>query len=143
MTALPLETERLRAERLESLLREVKGKAAAALAEKAAGGCGTVNAALAAEALRGMEGNSFTLTLPAGSGSPADLAPEVKRLSGKDGLQLVFLEDGGLAGGAIARDAAGRQYWDNSFKARLERFWPELRGALGAGLAGGRKNDRA
>jgi len=31
----------------------------------------------------------------------------------------------------IVRDAEGRQVWDNSLLARLERFWPVLRREIG------------
>jgi vacuolar-type H+-ATPase subunit E/Vma4 len=141
LSALPLETDRLRAARLEALLSAVKEKAAARLAGEECRG-GAVTAALAAEALRGMEGNSFVLTLPPG-GLREDLRAEIEKGCEKGPLELTFGEDRALAGGVIARDTAGRQYWDNSFRARLERFWPELRGRLAAGLPGGKKNEQA
>ena len=141
LAALPLETERFRAARLESLLVSIKEKAAARLEEGMSAGDSAVYAGLAAEALRGMEGNSFLLTLP--PGAPGSLVSEAKRLSGKDGAEVALTEDRALAGGVIARDTAGRQYWDNSFRARLERFWPELRSRLAAGLPGGKKNEQA
>ena len=140
LAAVPLEAERLRAAGLEALLLKVKEAAAARLGEEASRGGGS--AALAAEALRGMEGTSFELTLPPG-GRREGLQAEIERRCGKGALALIFQEDPALAGGVIARDTAGRQYWDNSFAARLERFWPELRGRLAAELPGGKKNEQA
>ena len=139
LAAVPLETERLRSAGLEALLAAVKAAAGTVLAEEPSGG--GVAAALAAEALRGMEGESFVLALPAGTGGEG-LRAEIERRCGRGPLRLEFTEDKELAGGVIARDAAGRQYWDNSFKARLERRWPELRRRLAAGLPGRKKDER-
>lgn len=139
LAAVPLEAARLRAARLEALLSAVKGAALDKLAREPRGGA----AALAAEALKGMEGDSFELTLPSGGGAGEALTAEIERLSGRKGLALKFLEDPALGGGVLARGAAGRQYWDNSFKARLERFWPELRSLLGAELPAEKNNERS
>lgn len=139
LAAVPLETERLRAAGLEALLAAVRTAAGDLLAGEPSGG--GVAAALAAEALRGMEGESFVLALPAGTDGEG-LKAEIERRCGRGPLQLEFTEDKTLAGGVIARDAAGRQYWDNSFKARLERRWPELRRRLAAGLPGRKKDER-
>jgi vacuolar-type H+-ATPase subunit E/Vma4 len=41
----------------------------------------------------------------------------------------------------VVTDAEGRQTWDNSLEARLERMWPDLRNRIAdwAGLTPGRE----
>ncbi|HAT73336.1 MAG TPA: hypothetical protein DCS63_11035 [Elusimicrobia bacterium] len=139
MASVPLEAGRLRALRLEALLDAIKEEALARLKAEAGGAGGSaVAAGLAAQAVRVMEGNEFVITLGAGDvPKAAGLAAEIERLAGRGPLAVSFEEDPGLDGGVRVRDGGGRQYWDNSFRARLERSWPVLRGRLlpdGAGV---------
>jgi len=136
LAAAPAAAERLRARRTEDLLDSIKEEALGRLkAETAAG----VQAALAAQAVSRMEGTTFTVTLGAGGRAAAGgLAAEIERLAGRGPLAISFEEDPGLEGGVRVRDGEERQYWDNSFKARLERFWPALRGRLLPGGDNGR-----
>lgn len=138
--AAELEAGRLRAARLETLLALIKADAEAGLGREAARADAGVIAALAAEAVRGMEGTVFEVTVPAGvlKGRPG-LASEIEGLAGKGKLEMTFKEDPGLGGGAAVLGAGGRQFWDNSFAARLERLWPELRSRFAAELAAGGK----
>jgi vacuolar-type H+-ATPase subunit E/Vma4 len=77
-----------------------------------------------------MEGTEFTVALA--PGDAAALRPGALEAAaaerGRQGLRLTVVGDAAVPpGGALARDAAGRQIWDNRLAARLERFWPELR----------------
>lgn len=137
LASVPAEAARLRAARLEALLTEIKAAALALLAEEPAPG---VCAALAAQALAGIGGDTFVITAPPGSGLPG-LAAEIERLAGLGPLKLEFEEDPGVGGGAAARSADGRRRWDNTFSARLERLWPEERRRIGAELNGGKRHE--
>lgn len=131
LAALPGEERRLRLERQEALLASVREEAAAmVLAEASGARKKSILAALAAQAVSRMEGKNFTVAVPAGDGGAAGLPAEIERLAGRGPLELTIEEEAGLAGGVRVRDGEGRQYWDNSFAARLGRFWPGLRGRL-------------
>ncbi|HNW43336.1 MAG TPA: V-type ATP synthase subunit E family protein [Elusimicrobiales bacterium] len=132
LASVPAEAARLRAERIEAVLETVKAGALRRLeAEYGGAGSGAALAALAASAVAKMEGNSFVLTLgPAAAAALKGRAGDIERAAGKGALDLVFEEDAAIGDGVLVRDAAGRQFWDNTFRARLERLWPELRGSL-------------
>lgn len=128
LASVPAEAGRLRSDRREALLDSIKVRAMLML--RAGAGEPAVLAALAAEAAGRMEGKKFIVALaPADRAAAAGLGGEIERLAG-GGTVITLEEDPGLDGGVVVRDAEGRQRWDNSFKARLERFWPELRGRL-------------
>jgi len=130
LAALPGEEARLRLERQEALLDSIRTEAVKLIRAEAAGADKkNILAALAAGALGRMEGKKFTVAVPTGGGA-AGLAAEIERLAGRGPLELSIEEEAGLAGGVRMRDGEGRQYWDNSFAARLERLWPGLRGRL-------------
>jgi vacuolar-type H+-ATPase subunit E/Vma4 len=132
LAALPGEEGRLRLERREALLASIREAAVRLiLAEASGAGKKAILAALAAQAVSRMEGKIFTVAVaPGEGGAAAGLAAEIERLAGRGPLELTIVEEAGLAGGVIVRGGGGRQYWDNSFAARLERFWPGLRGRL-------------
>ncbi|OGS04353.1 MAG: hypothetical protein A3I76_02495 [Elusimicrobia bacterium RIFCSPLOWO2_02_FULL_61_11] len=130
LAALPGEEARLRLERQEALLDSIRTEAVKLIRAEAAGADKkNILAALAAGALGRMEGKKFTVAVPTGGGA-AGQAAEIERLAGRGPLELSIEEEAGLAGGVRVRDGEGRQYWDNSFAARLERLWPGLRGRL-------------
>ena len=130
LAALPGEEARLRLERQEALLDSIRTEAVKLIRAEAAGADKkNILAALAAGALGRMEGKKFTVAVPTGGGA-AGQAAEIERLAGRGPLELSIEEEAGLAGGVRMRDGEGRQYWDNSFAARLERLWPGLRGRL-------------
>lgn len=141
LAAVPAEAARFRLARIEALLDSIKAGALRRLAEE--NNCAAAVAALAglaAQAAASMEGSSFILTLaPAQAALLRGRTGEIERLAGKGGLHLVFEEDPSVNGGVKARDAAGRQFWDNTPRARLERLWPELRSGLAESLAGEKK----
>jgi len=132
LAAVPAEAGRLRSERLEALLDSIKAEAAGKLTSEAVrAGKRAILAALAAQAIGRMEGGGFTVALATADMDAAPGLPEeIARLAGRGALEISIEESPGLDGGVVVRDAEGRQHWDNSFKARLERFWPELRGRL-------------
>lgn len=137
MAAVPVEAGRIAAARLESLLASIKEEALSRLRGETGSRAGTT-AALAAEAVKQMEGNSFILTISsADKAALPGLEEEIERLAAKGKIGIFFKEDPGLDGGAIALSADGRQYCDNSLSGRLERFWPELRRQLGRELETG------
>jgi len=140
LAAVPAEAGRLQAARREALLDSIKEDAARMLpGEAAASGKAAILAELAAQAVSRMEGENFVISVdPADRAEEAGLPAEIELLAGRGPLRITIEESPGLGGGVIVRDAEGRQYWDNSFKARLERRWPELRGRLlqGAGAPG-------
>jgi vacuolar-type H+-ATPase subunit E/Vma4 len=52
-------------------------------------------------------------------------------------------EPAAIGGGVIVRDVEGRQRWDNSLAARLERLWPAIRRRVAeeTGLLGQRQGN--
>lgn len=133
LASVPVEAVRLRAERLSALLEAVRQEAARRLEEEyERAGRGRVAVALAADALKRMEGRAFVLTLPPEDRRAAGrtFAEEVALLVGRGPVQIAVEEDPAAAAGVRVRDAEGRQLWDNRLSARLERLWPALRGPL-------------
>ncbi|MEW6321092.1 MAG: V-type ATP synthase subunit E family protein [Acidobacteriota bacterium] len=86
---------------------------------------------LAVEALARVPGSTAVLELAACDLAAVDLAwrEAVTRESGKQGVELVA---GKIGGGCVARTPDGRAAYDNSIEARIDRFLPECRAALGA-----------
>ncbi|MDP2865175.1 MAG: V-type ATP synthase subunit E [Elusimicrobiota bacterium] len=132
LAALAGEEGRLRLERREALLASIREEAVGIIRARASGaGKTAILAALAARAVSRMEGKIFMVSVaPGDAGAAAGLPAGIERLAGRGPLEITIEVRAGLAGGVIVRDYEGRQYWDNSFAARLERFWPELRGRL-------------
>jgi vacuolar-type H+-ATPase subunit E/Vma4 len=137
LASVPAEAGKLRLARQEAMLEAIKAEALARLpSEAASAGKTAVLASLAAQAVSCMEGDKFSVALAADDkAAAAGLSAEIERLVGRGPLQITIEERPGPGGGVIVRDGEGRQYWDNSFKARLERSWPELRGQLLPGAA--------
>lgn len=131
LAAAPLEARRRQEERLEALLLSVRSEALSRLASEPGAGAEAA-ARLAAEAIKYMEGEDFSVAVrPADAAAPG-LAAEMARLSGRPGARITLQPDPGLGGGAVVRALSGREVWDNGFPARLERLWPGLRLELAA-----------
>lgn len=127
---IPVEVGRLRALRVEALLREICDEARQALRARTEIDYGETLRSLAAEAVRQMAGDAFVVKL-----APEDrrvhgsaIVVEVQQCVGRHSLTLALADDPNISdGGLIVQDAEGRQIWDNRLTVRLERLWPELR----------------
>lgn len=142
LAGVAVETGRRRRARVESILQAVYDEARRRLQAREGLDYREVLAALAAEAVARMDGTQFILELSDGDRAAFGdaLVQEVIRRVGRPGLQVCCAGAGAkIAGGVIVRDADGRQLWDNSLLARLDRFWPVLRREIGVrtSLAGG------
>lgn len=134
LAGVAIEAARRRSARIESTLGGVLDEARQRLLAHQGFDYRDALARLAAEAVSRMAGTNFVLQL-----SEADraalgdgLAEGVRRRVGLEGLQVtVAAEAAKIDGGVIVRDAEGRQVWDNSLRARLDRFWPILRREIG------------
>jgi vacuolar-type H+-ATPase subunit E/Vma4 len=130
LATVQVEADRLRSDRVESLLQSVREEATARLLARDGFESRETVVALAAEAVSQMKGETFAVQL-----SPADcvrfgegLAEEIIRRVGRSQLSLTIAKEPALTGrGLVVRDLEGRQVWDNQFEQRLERLWPELR----------------
>lgn len=137
LATVPVELGRQLAQRIEQELSKLRERVCQALDH---GGCGDDEQSLvnlAAEALAQMEGEIFVLELSSrdlaarGSTLPATAA----RRAGRPELVVtVGTEPADITGGVIVRDPAGRQVWDNSLQARLDRMWLLLRSQIAEGL---------
>lgn len=138
LAAIPIRVARRRAECVEAALEKVHDEARRRLEAREGFDPREGLMRLAAEALAAMEGNRFVLQV-----SDADRQAlgdawldELRRRVGRQGLELSMGPAGAaIRSGVILRDAEGRQVWDNSLAARLERLWPALRCEIAA--AGG------
>ena len=134
LARVPVEVGRMRMARTERALDGVREEAWRRLAERDGHDYRATVVALAAEAIAGMEGRRFVLGLAArdvGEIGP-DLAGPVRERVGREGLEVRVDADGApIEGGVVVRDEAGRQTWNNSLEARLERLWPALRCEIG------------
>ena len=134
LAGVAIEAARRRSARIESTLGGVLDEARQRLLAHQGFDYRDALARLAAEAVSRMAGTNFVLQL-----SEADraalgdgLAEGVRRRVGREGIQVtVAAEAAKIDGGVIVRDAEGRQVWDNSLRARLDRFWPILRREIG------------
>jgi V/A-type H+-transporting ATPase subunit E len=86
-------------------------------------------AALAAEAIRAMDGDEVVIGFAEGCAGIAtdEWLADVKRRAGRDVTLRVAEEPEAIDGGVFVRSADGRLVYDNSFAARLERLRPRLR----------------
>lgn len=134
LARIPVETGRLRAAHVELLLERVRAESRdrlAAAREEPEERSSLL--ALASEAMRGMEGESFVMRLAPGGRQALgeEWLPALRAQAGKAGIAVTLGEP--LArgeNGVIVSDATGRQVWDNRVAARLERLWPALRIAV-------------
>jgi vacuolar-type H+-ATPase subunit E/Vma4 len=138
VAGIALERGRMRARRIETLLQELYVDLRKRCADRAAVDVKKTVVALAAEALRGMEGTRFTVEVAACDRAAlgAKWLDEVRRATGRADLELEarHAEDRRDVG-PVVRDADERQAWDNRLAARLERLWPALRRELAKELS--------
>jgi len=138
LATVPIEVARMRAERAEVVLQSIYDEARRRLGAREGFDYRETVAALAADAGKRLQGDAVVLELAAADAEAlgADLADDVRRRVGRDGLEIrVAADPAGISGGVIVRDAEGRQFWDNSLEGRLKRFWPMLRPQIAAQVA--------
>jgi vacuolar-type H+-ATPase subunit E/Vma4 len=134
LAGVAIEAARRRSARIESTLGGVLDEARQRLLAHQGFDYREALARLAAEAVSRMAGTNFVLQLSGADRAALGdgLAEDVRRRVGCEGLQVtVAAEAAKIDGGVIVRDAEGRQVWDNSLRARLDRFWPILRREIG------------
>jgi vacuolar-type H+-ATPase subunit E/Vma4 len=133
LATIPVVVGRRRADCIESALNQIRDEAARQLEARAGFDYRQAVIRLTATALAQMDGNRFILVV-----SDADnqalgqgWVEEVSRQSGRSGLELSTASAKTKnQAGVLIRDAEGRQVWDNTLLARLERLWPALRREL-------------
>ena len=134
---VPVEAGRRRAARIEEILQSIREEARRRLLARVGFDYREVLTALAAEAIGKMDGHRFVLELASADRQAFGDAwvQEVGRRaaagrpeSERAGLEVrLAAEPVDIQGGVRIRDVEGRQVWDNSLDARLERLWPSLR----------------
>ena len=129
MATVSVEFERRRAARIEALLESVYEEVRQCLLDREGFEYREVVIALAADAIKQMEGGTFVVKL-----SDADLATlgdnladDIAQKVGRSVNITISNEQGISEGGVLVEDGETRQVWDNRFLKRLERMWPELR----------------
>jgi V/A-type H+-transporting ATPase subunit E len=133
LATVPVEIGRMRATRAEEELLALRDKIHARLSARKGFDYDETLVALAAEALGRMEGDAFVLALAERDRETfgAKLTKVVPDRAGRPDVTLtVDNQPASIKGGVIVRDPQGRQVWNNSLEARLERMWPLLRSQI-------------
>jgi V/A-type H+-transporting ATPase subunit E len=133
LASVPVEVGRMRALRVEQELQVLRKRVRDRLSTREGLDYGQLLVSLATDALQQMEGDAFVLEL-----SKRDVrefkdslpAAVLKRLGNRPIRLVVSDATATVEGGVIVRDSEGRQVWDNSLEARLDRLWPLLRNQL-------------
>ncbi len=137
LATVPVEAGRRRAARIEEILQSIREEARRRLLAREGFDYREVLTALAAEAIGKMEGDKFVLELALADRQAFGDAwvqevgrraaagrPESERAS----LEVrLAAEPADIQGGVRIRDVEGRQAWDNSLDARLDRLWSAMR----------------
>jgi len=133
LAAVFVETRRLYLARIETLLGSIREEAQKYLAARNGFDLRESVINLASEAVRGMSGDEFVVRLAEGSRPVLGgaLEEEIASRSGRPGMKIsVFWDPRMSDDGPIVTDAAENQVWDNRYRARLERLWPQIRRAI-------------
>jgi vacuolar-type H+-ATPase subunit E/Vma4 len=124
----------LRRRRHEDAVRRVGSDALHALEQQAAAPEGrALLVRLAAQAVRAMAGESFELELQPedrerwGDELPGAVAETVKQTNGREVTVAVAERPLAAGGGLVVRRTDGRERADQTFAARCDRLWDELR----------------
>lgn len=136
-----VECRRLRLSRIEAVLDSIRSEIREKIAappERKGYGESVVNLAL--DAIKRMKGNDFTVRLreedrPLLDGDVAGLI--AARAGNPDMHITVSFEPLATGGGPIVEDASGHQVWDNTYLARIDRLWPDLRRIITEKVFGG------
>lgn len=135
LATLPVETGRMRAAHVEKQLEAVHDAVRRRLGGREGFDYRQAVTGLAVEAASRLASDAVVLKLSEADRQAfgAELAEEVRRGVGRDGLQVTVAPEGAaIEGGVIVSDAAGRLAWDNSLAGRLDRLWPALRREIAA-----------
>jgi vacuolar-type H+-ATPase subunit E/Vma4 len=127
---IPLETSRMRMQRIESLLESVHEQARQQLLARRGFTYRDAVVALAAAAIKQMTGSAFSVKVPVADRAMLGdgLREEIARRAGQPGVRIDLSADPDAGGGGvIVEDADVRQVCDNGLLTRLERMWPSLR----------------
>ncbi|HON84634.1 MAG TPA: V-type ATP synthase subunit E family protein [Syntrophorhabdaceae bacterium] len=129
LASVPVETGRLRGERIESLLESVYEEASKRILDSEEIDLSEVLVNLASDAISKMSGDFFILRF---SGTKQNISGDelVQRILERIGkpLTITVSEERDIASpGIIIEDNEGRQIWDNRLLERLKRLWPEMR----------------
>jgi len=130
LATVPVEIGRLRATRTEQELTALRDTVRDQLLARAGFEYRQCLLALAAEAIAQMEGDAFVLQLAQEDVKEHGpwLASGAAARAGRPGVTVTLdAAPASIRTGVIVRDPQGRQIWDNSFEARLDRLWPLLR----------------
>ena len=151
LATVPVEAGRRRAARIEEILQSIREETRRRLLARVGFDYREVLTALAAEAIGRMDGHRFVLELSSADRRAFGDAwvQEVGRRaaagrpeSGRANLEVrLAAEPADIQAGVRIRDVEGRQVWDNSLDARLERLWSAMRRqiAVETSLVGGGK----
>ena len=130
LAGLPVETGRMRANRIEALLQSIRDEALKRLDSREGPGYCQALVNLAAEAIRNMAGTRFSITVSEvdrsllGEGE----VKKIRQLAGRPDLELEVIGDSkSRDAGLVVQGGDREEYWDNRFSKRLERQWPTLR----------------
>jgi len=138
LATVPVETGRLRAARIESLLESIREEAYQQLLNHEGFPYHETIVSLASYAISQMEGDTFVVKFfgPEENLMDEGLAEEILRQADRPVKINIVYQQETTGGGVIVEDATGRQVWDNRLFERLKRLWPELRRqiALDAGF---------
>ena len=133
LATVPIEIARAQAARVEQELLGLREQVREQLQTRQGFEYGEVLARLAAEAVARMDGDRFVLELSEEDLQEfgAALTAAVPARAGRPQITLTLRDvPAKIEGGVIVRDPQGRQVWDNSFAARLDRLWPQLRNQI-------------
>jgi len=135
LATVPVEIGRMRAARIEKELGAIRDQARARLRAREGFDYRKTLEVLAAEALARMEGDTFILALSEQDCRQfAARLPEPVQKRARRPHLTVTIDDqpAPISAGVVVRDPPGRQVWDNSLEARLDRLWPLLRSQIAA-----------
>ncbi len=127
---VPLETGRMRVQRIEALLESVHGQARERLRARSGFVHRDAIVALAAAAINQMTGAAFSVKVPMADAAMLGdgLRDDIARRVGQPELEILLSADPDAGeSGVVVEDADVRQVFDNGLLKRLERMWPDLR----------------
>jgi len=135
LATVSVETGRLQAERIETLLESVHVEARHRLSAREGLEYREALITLASYAISRMTGEAFVLRISETDRSflGEGLAGDIARRTGRQAEAIaVSYEPDFTGGGVVVENAEGRQMWDNRLEKRLDRMWPELRRRIAA-----------